>query len=216
MEVTVHNRLSEVTGTLEVSDAVWGAPVNDALLHQVVVAQLANRRQGTHDTKTRAEVLHSGAKLRTQKHTGRARLGDRAAPQLRGGGIAHGPHPRSYRQRVPVRMRRQALRVALSQQLRRGAVTFLDEFALDAPRTRTVVELQEKFGLGKSTLLVTAQTDHVVIRSGNNVPGFEVIAAPLLNALVVFRAKHIVFIQDAARVVDATWGSPKESPVAAA
>lgn len=216
MEIDVQNRVGEVTGTVEVSDYIWAAPFSDPLVHQVVVAQLANRRQGTHDTKTRSEVLYSGSKLRIQKHTGRARQGDRAAPLLRGGGIVHGPHPRSYRQRVPVKMRRQALRMVLSEQLRRGAVTVLDEFSLDAPRTRTVLELQEKLGLGAGTLLVTAQTDHTAVRSANNVRGFEVIAAPLLNTVAVFQAKHIVITKDAVQVVGETWGSSKSAPTAEA
>jgi len=216
MEIDVRNRVGEVTGKLQVSDYVWATPFSDSLVHQVVVAQLANRRQGTHDTKTRSEVLYSGSKLRIQKHTGRARQGDRAAPQLRGGGIVHGPHPRSYRQRVPAKMRRQALRMVLSEQLRRDAVTMLDEFSLDTPRTRTVLELQEKLGLGAGTLLVTAQTDHAVVRSANNVRGFEVIPAPLLNPLAVFQAKHLVITRDAAQVVDETWGSRKSTPAAEA
>ena len=143
MELSVRNRNGDVVGSVDVSDRVWSAPSNDALLYQAVTAQLANRRQGTHETKTRGQVSYSTRKLRAQKHTGRARLGSRKSPTLVGGGVIFGPHQRSYRQRLPKKMRRQALRVALSDKVREERLTILDEFSLDAPKTKEVVDLVE-------------------------------------------------------------------------
>ena len=212
MELEVRNAQGEVAGTAEVSDYLWAEPMREALLHQVIVAQRANRRQGTHDTKTRSDVIASGRKLRPQKHTGRARIGSRGSPHLRGGGQAHGPHPRSYRQRISTRIRRTALRVALSEQQRRGRVVILDELKLDTPSTRVIREAVENLGLADGALIVTADTDRVVLKSAGNLPKIEVLAARLLNPLDAFRARNLLVTQDALGKMDELWGEPYKRP----
>ncbi len=213
MEVQVKNTEGEVAGTVEVSDRVWGEPMHGAVLHQVIVAQQANRRRGTHDTKRRSDVIHSNSKLRIQKHTGRARLGDRGAPQLRGGGVAHGPHPRRYRQRIPRRIRRQALRVALSEQLRRGRVTILEGLSIDTPKTKSLVDLTGKLGVQDGVTIVTRDADHGVVKSASNVPHVQVTVASNLNALDVYRARHLMITREAARRIDEIWDAPEPRPV---
>src|SRR3954467_1852182 len=133
---TLFDRTGKAVGDVQLSDALFAAPVNAAVLHQVVTAQLAGRRTGTHDTKTRGEVRGGGKKPYRQKGTGRARQGTRTAPHYRGGGAVFGPHPRSYEQRLPRKMRRLALRGALTAKLGDEAVKVIDTFALEAIKTR--------------------------------------------------------------------------------
>ena len=133
MELRVKNHSGEVVDTIEVDDEVWAAPRNDSLLHQAVVAQLANRRSGTHDSMRRSESRYSTAKIRSQKGTGRARQGSRSS-MLMGNSVAHGPHPRSHRQRLPKKMRRHALRVALSDKVREESLTVIDTVSIDEPK----------------------------------------------------------------------------------
>ena len=209
MELQVKNRNGEVVRAVEASDFVWGAEPNTAALHQAVVAQLANKRQGTHDTLARIDVEYSTRKLRAQKHTGRSRLGSRGSPSM-GGSVAHGPHPRDYRQALPKKMRRLALRVALSDKVRENALTVLDSLSMEKPRTKDVKELISGLGLKGSTLIVTPATDHTVVKSAGNIPGVEVLAAPLLNPLQAASARNLVITEEALKVVDTLWGT-KES-----
>lgn len=209
MEVHVKNTAGEVTGSLEVSDRVWAEPMHGPVLHQAIVALQANRRHGTHDTRRRSDVIHSRAKQRIQKHTGRARLGDRGAPQLRGGGVAHGPHPRSHRQRVTRDVRRRALRVALSDQLRQGRVTILDGLSLETPKTKTIIDLMNELGVQAGATIVTREPDQGVLKSARNVPQVDVTIAPCLNALDIYRARHMVITKAAAQRIDEIWDAPK-------
>src|SRR5512134_1486324 len=138
-QTTLYDRTGKSVGSVELADALFAAPVNAAVLHQVVTAQLAARRIGTHDTKTRGEVRGGGAKPYRQKGTGRARQGSRRAPHYKGGGVVFGPHPRSYEQRLPRKMKRLALRGALTAKLGDDAVKVIDSFGLDGIRTRDLV-----------------------------------------------------------------------------
>jgi large subunit ribosomal protein L4 len=205
VELQVKNGKGEVVRSINASDTVWGAAPNHATLHQVVVAQQANRRQGTHDTQTRMEVEYSTRKLRAQKHTGRARLGSRGSPSM-GGGVAHGPHPRDYRQDLPKKIRRLALCVALSDKVREDSVVVLDGLKVGRPRTKEIGAVIQGLGLKGSTLIVTPATDHNVIQSASNLPGVEVLAAPLLNALQAVSARNLVIVEEAVKVVDSIWG----------
>src|SRR6186997_1857498 len=135
-KTTLYDRAGKDLGSIELSDELFAAPVNAAVLHQVVTAQLAGRRIGTHDTKTRSEVRGGGAKPYRQKGTGRARQGSTNAPQFSGGGIALGPKPRSYRQRTPKKMICLALRSARSDRANEGKVVVVDSWGLDAPKTK--------------------------------------------------------------------------------
>ena len=138
-QTTLYDRSGESIGTVELSDELFAAPVNVAVLHQAVTAQLAGRHLGTHDTKTRGEVRGGGKKPYRQKGTGRARQGSRTAPHYAGGGVVFGPHPRSYAQRLPRKMKRLALRGALTAKLGADAIRVLDAFGLDQIRTKELV-----------------------------------------------------------------------------
>ena len=209
MELSVKNRNGDIVGTVDVSDRVWSAPSNDALLQQVVVAQLANRRQGTHETKTRGQVSYSTRKLRAQKHSGRARLGSRKSPTLVGGGVIFGPHARSYRQRIPKKMRQQALRVALSDKVREDRLTVLEEFDLDAPRTKDVVNLIDALSLRGTTLLVVEDNDPDVVLSVRGAERVDVIYADGLNATSAAAAGNIVATRSAVERIDSLWDDAK-------
>jgi large subunit ribosomal protein L4 len=207
MDLQVKDHKGKVVGSVAASDEVWRAESNDALLHQVVVAQQANNRRGTQDTQTRAEVSFSTRKIRPQKGTGQARQGSRRSPVRVGGGVAHGPHPRSYRQRLPKKMRRQALRIALSEKIRDEGVTVLDALKLDAPRSSTIRDIVSAFELKGRTLIVTGATDHNVVKSASNLPGVEVQAATLINPLETTSVTNLIVTQEALGAIDSLWGA---------
>src|SRR5437016_8679684 len=138
-KTTLYDRAGKSLGSVELADELFAAPVNEAVLHQVVTAQLAGRRTGTHDTKTRGQVAGGGKKPYRQKGTGRARQGSIRAPHYRGGGVVFGPHPRSYEQRLPRKMKRVALRGALTAKLGDEAIKVIDTFGLEAIKTRELV-----------------------------------------------------------------------------
>ena len=215
MELDVKNRNGDVVGSVDVSDRVWSAPSNDALLQQVVVAQLANRRQGTHETKTRGQVSYSTRKMRGQKHSGRARVGSRKSPTLVGGGVIFGPHARSYRQRTPKKMRKQALRIALSDKVREDRLTILDEFDIDGPRTRAVVDLIGALGLRGRTLLVVESNDRDIVLSVRGAEKVDVIFADGLNATSATAVGNIVATRGAVARIESLWNdSAVEAEVA--
>ena len=207
MNLQVKDKKGKVVGSVEASDHVWGAPSNDALLHQAVVAQQANKRRGTQDTQTRAEVSFSTRKIRPQKGTGAARQGSRRSPNRVGGGVAHGPHPRSFRQRLPKKMRRQALRVALSDKVRQDAITVIDTLKVDVPKSSEIRDIVAAFELKGRTLIVTGATDHNVIKSASNLQGIEVQTAALMNPLEATSASNLIFTQEAVVAIDGLWGS---------
>ena len=183
MDLQVKDSKGKVVGSVEASDTVWGAASNDVLLHQAVLAQQANKRRGTQDTQTRAEVSFSTRKIRPQKGTGQARQGSRRSPVRIGGGVAHGPHPRSFRQRLPKKMRRQALRIALSDKVREDSVTVIDAIKVEVPKSSVIRDIVAAFDLSGRTLIVTGATDQNVVKSASNLPGIEVQAAALMNPL---------------------------------
>jgi large subunit ribosomal protein L4 len=207
MDLQVKDNKGKVVGSVAASDDVWRAESNDALLHQVVVAQQANKRRGTQDTQQRNDVTYSTRKIRPQKGTGQARQGSRRSPLLKGGGVAHGPHPRSYRQRLPKKMRRQALRIALSEKIRDEGVTVLDALKLDAPKSSTIRDIVAAFELKGRTLIVTGSTDQNVVKSANNIPGVEVQAAALMNPLETTSVPNLIVTQEALEAIDSLWGA---------
>ena len=207
MEVEIKDIDGNVVGNVELDERVWNVPSNDALLHQVVVAQLANRRHGTSESKTRAQVSYSTRKLRQQKHSGRARLGSRKSPTMVGGGTIFGPHSRSYRKRVPKRMRQQALRVALSDKLREDRLTVLDEIEFGSPRTKDMVGLIDRLGyIGRRTLLITSSNDRNVVLSSRGVPKLDVVFADTVNAMLTTRATNLVMTRAAVDRISELWG----------
>ena len=207
MDLQVKDNKGKVVGSVTASDQVWGAPGNDVLLHQAVLAQQANKRQGTQDTQTRAQVSYSTRKIRPQKGTGAARQGSRRSPTRVGGGVAHGPHPRSFRQRLPKKMRRQALRIALSDKVREDAITVIDALNVEVPKSSVIRDIVAAFELKGRTLIVTGATDHNVIKSASNLQGVEVQTAALMNPLEATSASNLILTREAITAIDGLWGS---------
>jgi large subunit ribosomal protein L4 len=180
-------------GSVELKETVFGRQPNIALMHQVVVGQLAGVRAGTQSTKTRAEVSGGGAKPYRQKGTGRARQGSTRAPHFSGGGVALGPKPRSYKQKTPKKMVAQALWGALSDRAEAGNVFVLDGFDNGQPSTKKAAQWLEKLGLEGSVLMVVSSEDEVLAKSFRNLPQIEVAFPSQLSAYLVLVNEAIVF-----------------------
>ena len=185
--------------TVELPDEIFAAKVNVPLIHQVVVAQQAAARQGTHATKTRGEVRGGGRKPYRQKGTGRARQGSLRAPQYAGGGVVHGPQPRSYVQRTPKKMKAAALRGALSDRLSHGRVQVVSGFVDgDSPRTKDAVAvLASAVAPGAKVLVVAHRDDEITWKSLRNVPSVHVLTEDQLNTYDVLASDHVVFTEQA-------------------
>jgi large subunit ribosomal protein L4 len=191
--VTVKTQSGGDAGTATLPAAVFGVEPNMAVMHQVVTAQLAARRAGTHSTKTRAEVRGGGAKPWRQKGTGRARAGSSTSPIWRGGGIAHGPKPRDYRQRTPKKMVRLALHGALSDRAAEGRVIVVDAWQFDTPRTKDAVAALAAIGAEGKVLVVLGDGDETAWKSFRNVPGVHCLHAGELNTYDVLDNDVVVF-----------------------
>ncbi len=194
---TLFDRTGKDLGSVDLHDDLFAAPVNEAVLHQVVTAQLAGRRTGTADTKTRGEVRGGGRKPYRQKGTGRARQGSRTAPHYRGGGAVFGPHPRSYEQRLPRKMKRLALRSALTAKLGDEAIRIVDSFGIDAIKTATVVGVLSALNATGRVLVVAPAADEPLRLSARNLPTVEVILADSLNVVDILNADTLVIEQPA-------------------
>lgn len=201
MEVEVRSLSGENVGRMELDDRVFGIEPNRAVVHQVVVAQLANMRQGTADTLTRAEVRGGGSKPWRQKGTGRARQGSRRAPHWRGGGIVFGPHPRSYRQEVPRKMRRLALRSSLSDKVATGELVVVDRFVVEDGRTKTLIQILGTLGVEGKVIIVLSERDEVVRRASGNLPNVHVALPNGLSLLDLLNADVVLFSQEAVQPV---------------
>ena len=206
MQVQVHDFKGGITGQIEIRDDVFGVPFNEAVVHQALVMQLANRRLGTVETKRRGEVRGSTRKLFAQKHTGRARRGDVRSPLLRGGGVAFGPHPRSYRQAMPKKMRRLALRCVLSAKANSGELRIVDKLGLDEPRTKGMLGILLALGVGTSVIVATMEAEASVVKSARNLPGVKTAPASLLNVADLLSYRALVMTVDAVRKVEELWG----------
>ncbi|ACZ41633.1 ribosomal protein L4/L1e [Thermobaculum terrenum ATCC BAA-798] len=198
MQLPVYNLNGDIVSQLEVSDLVFGIQPNLAVMHQALVRQLANARTGTHDTRTRAEVSGGGRKPWRQKGTGRARQGSIRAPQWRGGGVVFGPHPRSYEQRMPRKMRRLALRSALSQKVAEERLLVVTGLSEIEPRTKAMIAALEKLGLaGQKVLIATNGRNESVQKAGSNLPNVKVIHASNLNIADLLKYDYL-FLEDGA------------------
>jgi len=184
-------------GSVDLAENLFGAPVNEALIHQAVIRQMAGRRLGTSNTLTRGMVNGGGKKPWRQKGTGRSRQGTKTAPQWAGGGVVFGPHPRSYEQRMPTKMRRSALRGVLSAKASEGAVRIVEGFDLDAIKTRAMIDRLAAWDAGGKVLLVLAGRDPTVERSCRNLQAVRVILADSLNVVDLLEADTVVFTRDA-------------------
>ena len=192
--------------TIQVRDDVFDVPMNPALVHQVMVGQLANARQGTASTKNRSNVSGGGRKPRPQKGTGAARAGTTRAPQWRGGGVAFGPHPRSFRHRTPKRMRRMSLVATLSEKVRQGQLIVLESLTLEPPKTKELVRILDVLEAGPASLLLVADgVDPLVLRSARNIPKLRMIPASLLNTVDLLKHRKVVMTLDAVRKAEELW-----------
>jgi len=184
--------------SVQLNDAVFAVEPNVGLIHQVATALLNNQRQGNAETKVRKEVRGGGKKPYRQKGTGNARHGSTREPQMRGGGTVFGPHKRSYRKEVPLKMRRSALRGVLSDRVANDALCVLERIDVDVPRTKTVVDLIAKVAPeGRNTLIVAPGHDPNLLASTRNIEHLSVRTAADLNALDVLQARRIIVAQDA-------------------
>ena len=209
MELPVRDITGETVGAIELADDVFGLRPNLSALHQTFVAQMANRRSGIHETKTRGQVRGSTAKIRPQKGTGSARQGSIRAPHHTGGGVAFGPHSRSYAQALPRQVRRLAIRSALSSKARDGELIVLDDLALTAPRTRDMAALLNALGQERSAIIVTAEPDDHVKRSVANLPRVLTMATPYLNVADMMNYHTLVMTRDAVQKAELLWGGER-------
>jgi large subunit ribosomal protein L4 len=205
-QTTLYDRTGASIGSVELSEELFAAPINTAVLHQVVTAQLAGRHLGTHDTKTRGEVRGGGRKPYRQKGTGRARQGHRTAPHFRGGGVVFGPHPRSYAQRLPRKMKQAALRGALTAKFDDSAIKVIDAFSLEEIRTRDFVGILAAVGASGRVLVVAPSTDERLRLSSRNLPTVEIILADSLNVVDVLKADTVVIEQPALARMQEVYG----------
>jgi large subunit ribosomal protein L4 len=197
IKAKLYNANGDRVGDLDLSNQAFGAAVNKPVLHQAVVRHLANRRSGTADTKTRGEVQGTTRKPWRQKGTGRARAGSFRSPLWRSGGIVFGPHPRKYTQALPKKMRRIALKSALSARAGAGDVIVIEEFTLTEPKTKAIASLLRAIEAGGGALLVTGGRQLLLERVTSNLPGVWCILADRLNAYDLLTADKIVFTRDA-------------------
>jgi len=183
----------KAVGTAELQPSVFLTKVGVPLLHQAVIRELAGRRQGTHDTKTRSEVSGGGRKPWRQKGTGRARQGTIRAPQWRGGGTVFGPHPRDYSQAMPRKARRAALRAALTQKLADGGLLVVNRVTLAQPKTKALQGFLQGLGATEPTLLVVVEPTEALTRASRNLPWVRVVKAGHLSAYELLRWKYVLF-----------------------
>lgn len=200
------NFKGEVIGDFELSDAVFGAPVHMPAMHQVVVAHLANCRVGTHNTKDRGDVRGGGKKPWRQKHTGRARAGSSRSPLWVGGGVAHGPHPRDYHQKVNKKVRRIALRGALSLKVIDEKMLVLDRFDIETPKTRIMLDFLTAVECGKKPLFVLHETNMAVVKSAANIPGAEVLHVDSVNVYDLLNHSTLIATPEAVRKLEEVFG----------
>ncbi len=206
MKVDVYNLRGERIRNIEIRNDVFGLPLNEAVVHQALVRQLANRRLGTADTKTKGEVNRSGRKLFAQKHTGRARRGSAKTPLLRGGGVVFGPHPRSYRQAMPKKMRQLALKCVLSDKVSSGELKIIDKIELNKPKTKDLLDILLALRIGESVAIITAEADYNVVKSADNLPGVKTLPARLLNVADLLSHRGLLMTVDAVRTAEEIWG----------
>ena len=210
MQVSVHNREGKVVNQIEVSEHVFGVPFNEAIVHQAVLRQQANARQGNASTKTRSEVSGSTRKLFRQKGTGNARAGSIKSGLRPGGGIIFGPRPRDYSQAMPKKMRQLALRCVLSAKARDEELVVIDELKFEQPKTKDMVNMLQALGADATTLVVTDAVDENLIMSARNLQGVRTTPANLLNVLDIMTHRKLLMTVAAVRNAEQVWGLKEE------
>tara|TARA_B100000676_G_scaffold279480_1_gene302870 strand:- start:32982 stop:33608 length:627 start_codon:yes stop_codon:yes gene_type:complete len=206
MKMDICNSKGEKLEVYDADNYVWGAENNEDLLHQVVTTQQANQRIGTHSTQTRANVSYSTKKLRPQKGTGNSRQGSARSSIRVGGGVAHGPHPRIYRKRLPKKMKRQALRIALSNKYRSKDVQIIDKISLKKPNTKEVVRVIENLKFNGKTLIIMDSPDSNILLSVRNMENVDIQTASMINPLETLKYANLLFTKDAIQKIEKIWG----------
>ncbi len=207
MQLPVYNLAGEEIRKIEVSDAVFGVPFNETVVHQVMVGLQANARQGTAATKTKGFVVGSTRKLFRQKGTGNARAGSKKSPLRKGGGVTFGPHPRDYRQQIPRKVRRLAIKCVLSAKAGDGELKVLEGFDFTEPKTKKIIEALVALGIDSSALIVTPAPEENVIKSARNIPEIKTMPAAIMNVIDILSYKNLLMTEAAVRVAEKLWGN---------
>lgn len=205
-KVSLLNQTGSSVGEIELNDAVFGIAPNNNVLFDAVIAQRASLRQGNHKVKNRSEVAGGGRKPWKQKGTGRARQGSIRSPQWRGGGVVFGPVPRSYSYKLPKKVRRLALRSALSAKVLEQNFIVLESLMLDAPKTKDFLKVLKDLSIEKKALFVTAELDENVAKSARNIPGVSVVSATGINVLDLLGHDKIVVTKAAVEKIEEVLG----------
>ena len=208
MQVPVYNIQGEQVSEAELQDEIFAVPVNQALMHQALLRQLANARLGTHKTKTRGEVRGGGRKPWRQKGTGRARQGTIRAPQWRGGGTVFGPTPRNYAQKMPRKMRRQALRSALSVKAAESQIVLLDGIEMAGPKTKEIKGILDNLGIESTALILLPQRDEAILRSVSNLSEVRTLVAQYLNVRDLLKFDYLLVPLASLEVIEGILGQP--------
>jgi large subunit ribosomal protein L4 len=206
MKLAVRNAEGKELRKLDVDDSVFGVEPNESVLHQAFVAGRNNQRAGTAQTKTRGEVQGSTRKIRRQKYTGRARQGSIRAPHHVGGGVVFGPVQRSYAQALPKKMRRLAIRSALSGKVADGQLVVIDQLDFESPRTKEIIRILRNVGIERSTLVVTSQSDRMLMASIRNLPKTKALPAAYLNVVDMLNHQSLLITEEAVRIAEQLWG----------
>ena len=201
-KVKVYNINAEACGTMTLKDEVFGVEYKESLIHDVVVAYLANQRQGNKSTLTRTEVRGHHKKPWAQKHTGRARHGDTKAPQFTGGGVSFAPKPRDFSLKVNVKAKRVAFASALSQKLAQNEFTVIDEVKLESPKTKNVQAILDAFKFEKPTLLIINGKNEDLLRASRNIQNLLVVDAKLANTYEVVASTNVLATKDAVKAIE--------------
>ncbi|HHT50272.1 MAG TPA: 50S ribosomal protein L4 [Eubacteriaceae bacterium] len=201
-KVDLYNMGGQQVGEIELADEVFGVEVNVPVLHQVVKAQLANKRQGTQSAKTRGEVRGGGRKPWRQKGTGRARVGSIRSPLWTKGGVIFAPKPRSYRQIVPKKVRRLAMKSALSSKVLDQEIIVLDQLVMDTPKTKEMVNILNNIKAGKKALIVLPGKDEVIEKSTRNIPNMKTTLVNTLNVYDILNCENLILTKESAALIE--------------
>jgi len=206
VKVPLYNMEGQTIGQVELRDDIFGITPHVPVMHQALVRQLANARLGTHKTKTRGEVSGGGRKPWRQKGTGRARHGSIRAPQWRGGGTVFGPRPRSYRQKMPKKMRHLAYKSALSVKAKEGQIIVLDKLEMPEPKTKAMAALLDALAVDSSALILLPERNENVEKSARNLPGVKTLRAQYLNVRDLLGYDYLVMPLGALEVIESILG----------
>jgi len=209
VKVPVYNKEGEVVRQAELDDTVFAIPFNNAAVHQAMVCQNNNARQGNACAKTRSEISGSGRKLFKQKGTGRARSRNAKSPLRRGGGVTFGPRPRDFSQDIPKKMRRLAIRCLLSDKVANGELKLLNELTISEPKTKQMVIIMKALGIEKSALIATPKAEENIIKSARNLHKVKTTPANLLNVRDLLTYQSLMMTEEAVRQIEKLWGSEK-------